>query len=117
MRAVRAEAHLWRGGLDIADPFPEDARFVGYHTSIPDATALPNTPVGRLQMLQVLAGLGFFVRPDRALGMVGLDQGYGWKNDDFITAMGQAAMGMGPGGQQMNSEVATGQETAMPGEM
>ena len=104
-----AQAHLWRGGLDLKDPFPEEARFIGYHINIPDSTALPNTPAGKLQFIQILAQLGRM--PKDPLEMLGLTKGYGWKADDFIEPMPPM---VGPGGQPINEQAAVGAEPAPP---
>lgn len=101
--------HLWRGGLDMQDPFPEEARHVGYRLSMPDLTALPNTPAGKLQMLQVLASLG--LQPKDPLDILGLTKGYGWTSEDFTMA------GFPPfAGGQVDEEVLSGQEMAMRAE-
>lgn len=98
--------HLWRGGLDMQDPFPEDARHIGYKLSMPDLTSLPNTPAGKLQMLQMLAQLGF--QPKNPLELLGITKGYGWTTEDF-NIINPLLMG-----GQLNENVATGQETSMP---
>lgn len=98
--------HLWRGGLDMQDPFPEDARHIGFRLSMPDLTSLPNTPVGKLQMLQVLAQLG--LQPKNPLELLGITKGYGWTTEDF-TFTNPLLMG-----GQLNENIATGQETSMP---
>lgn len=100
--------HLWRGGLDMQDPFPEDARHIGHKLSQPDLTSLPNTPAGKLQVLQVLISLG--IQPKDPLDLLGITKGYGWTSDDFIQVPIQMP-GMNP-----DAAVATGQETAMPAE-
>ena len=100
--------HLWRGGLDMQDPFPEEARHIGFRLGMPDLTALPNTPAGKLQMLQVLASLG--LQPKDPLDILGLTKGYGWTSEDFDTIIPPLE------GGQLNEEVASGQEIAMPAE-
>ena len=100
--------HLWRGGLDMQSPFPEEARHVGYRLSMPDLTALPNTPAGKLQMLQVLASMGLQAKDP--LNLLGLTKGYGWTSEDFTMVVPPFA------GGQVDEEVASGQEMAMPAE-
>lgn len=100
--------HLWRGGLDMQDPFPEEARHVGYRLSMPDLTALPNTPAGKLQMLQVLGSLG--LQPKDPLDILGLTKGYGWTSEDFTMVVPPFA------GGQVDEEVLSGQEMAMRAE-
>ena len=100
--------HLWRGGLDMQDPFPEEARHIGYKLSMPDLTSLPNTPAGKLQVLQTLLSMGMV--PKDPLSLLGVNKGYGWTQDDFYM------MPITPPGMQPDASVATGQETAMPAE-
>ena len=100
--------HLWRGGLDMQNPFPEEARHLGYRLTMPDLTSLPNTPAGKLQVLQTLLSMGMI--PKDPLNLLGVNKGYGWTQDDFTTIQ-QPMPGMQP-----DAEVATGQETAVRAE-
>ena len=92
----------------MQDPFPEEARHVGYRLSMPDLTALPNTPAGKLQMLQVLGSLG--LQPKDPLDILGLTKGYGWTSEDFTMVVPPFA------GGQVDEEVLSGQEMAMRAE-
>ena len=75
---------------------------------MPDLTALPNTPAGKLQMLQVLASLG--LQPKDPLEILGLTKGYGWTSDDFQGTVPPLV------GEPLDEEVASGQEMAMGAE-
>lgn len=99
--------HMWRGGLDLPDRFPEDARHIGFNIHTADATSLPNTPVGRLQIAQFLAAQGLQMTPQKLLEFVGLDQGFGIRAEDFIMNP------LGGAGAPINEEVITGRETAI----
>lgn len=102
--------HLWRGGLDMKTPFPDDARHIGYKLSMPDLTQLPNTPAGRMEVLNQMAAMGYYAK--NPLELLGVTRGYGWTMDDFIQV---PVMPQQPGAQ-LNTTVATGAETAMPSE-
>ena len=97
--------HMWRSGLDLKVPFPKEARHVGFQLTMPDLTTLPNTPAGKLQMLNQLVALGFI--PNDPLNLLGLSNGYGWTQEDF-TYINPMLM------QQMNETAATGTDPAMP---
>ena len=107
--------HMWRGGLDLHSPFPEEARHIGFHLEMPDLTQLPNTPIGRLEMLNQITGLGYM--PKDPFKILGVTKGYGWTKNDFIQIplVPPGAAGNGAG-IQPNSQVQTGQEVAMPSE-
>lgn len=102
--------HLWRGGLDMQVPFPEDARHIGFRTKMPDLSSLPNTPAGRLQVLNTMAQLGWI--PKNPLELLGVTKGYGWTENDFI----QAPIQPQTTGAPMDMSAATGQETAVAAE-
>ena len=104
------EPHLWRGGLDMQIPFPEDARHIGYRTKMPDLSSLPNTPAGRLQVLNTMAAMGWM--PKNPLELLGITKGYGWTEDDFLQV---PLMPQGAGAPQ-DMSAATGQETAVAAE-
>ena len=76
------EPYLWRGGLDMQDPFPEEARHIGYKLMMPDLTSLPNTPAGRIEVLERMAGMGYI--PKNPFELLGITKGYGWTAEDFI---------------------------------
>lgn len=76
--------HMWRRGLDLPDELPEDARFVGFNLSIPDSTGIPNTVLGRLQVLQILNGLGYALSPARTIDFLKLDTTYGISEQDLL---------------------------------
>ena len=102
--------NLWRGGLDLKGPFPEDARHIGYRLSTPDLTQLPNTPQGKLAYLNHLTQLGYI--PKDPLNLLGITQGYGWTSEDFeyINPMLMAQMQ----GQGMDFDAASGFDPTMP---
>ena len=104
--------HLWRGGLDLPEVFPEDARHIGYHLSMPDTSSIPNTPAGRLQIVQLLAGMGMVMSPERLIEFVGLDKGFGIKAEDFMMAAAPGMAGAG-GAPQTDEQVTSGLEAAM----
>ena len=101
--------HLWRGGLDLHDPFPEEARHIGFKLSTPDLTSLPNTPAGKLQILQTLMAMG--IQPKDPLNLLGISKAYGWSQDDFTIIPPQA---LDP--NATNADVATGREPNMSAE-
>lgn len=76
--------HLWRGGIDLPDLFEEDARYVGYHLTLPDTSQMPNTPAGRMQVVIMLANMGLVMPPEKIIEFVGLDRGFGLKASDFV---------------------------------
>ena len=92
----------------MQDPFPEEARHTGFRLSMPDLTALPNTPAGKLQMLQVLRRWDFS-RKIRSKSL-GLTKGYGWTSEDFQGTVPPLV------GEPLDEEVASGQEMAMGAE-
>lgn len=107
-----SEPHLWRGGLDMHNPFPEEARHIGYTLKTPDMTALPNTPAGRIQVLQQMIAMGYI--PKNPLELLGITKGYGWSMEDFVQAPQPTAE---PQGQSpMDMSVVTGQEAAVAAE-
>ena len=91
-------------------PFPEDARHIGYRTKMPDLSSLPNTPAGRLQVLNTMAAMGWM--PKNPLELLGITKGFGWTEDDFVQV---PLMPQGAGGPQ-DMSAATGQETAVAAE-
>ena len=100
--------HLWRRGIDMQDPFPEAARHIGFRLTMPDLTSLPNTPAGKLQVLQTLVSMG--MTPKDPLGLLGVSKGYGWTSDDFYFQTHPMP------GMRHEAEVATGEETAVKAE-
>ncbi len=98
--------HLWRRGIDFPDIFRDEARHVGFHLKMPDETSLPNTPVGKLQVVQILAGLGLMMPVDKLIEFAGFDQGYGWSEDTFQQAVDPNMM-QGAGAAP-NQDVAAG---------
>lgn len=65
--------HEWRGGVDLPDSFPEDARFVGCHAKIRDASMFPDTPAGKWQMLQMILAAGYVIAPDKLIDIFGIN--------------------------------------------
>ena len=112
------EPYLWRGGVDLQVPFPEDARHIGYKLSTPDITSLPNTPAGKIEYMERLVAMGYL--PKDPFELLGLTKGYGWTDDDFINIselqmmqQQQAAAGAAP---NMNVGAVNGTEPAMRSE-
>ena len=99
--------HLWRRGVDFPEIFREEARHVGYHLKMPDETSLPNTPTGKLQVIQILASLGLQMPIDKLIEFAGFDTGYGWSEDTFQQP---AVPGALPGAAPVNENVAAGTE-------
>lgn len=109
-------AHQWRGGIDLPEFFPEDARHVSYQLALPDVSMLPNTPAGRLQVVQMLANMGMVMAPERMLEFIGLDRGFGLKAEDFMP-MPMPVQGAGGGAPgQIDEGVVSGIEAAMKAE-
>lgn len=77
--------NLWRGGIDLPEKFPSDARHIGFTVSIPDASSLPQTPAGKLQIAQFLQANGAMMTLQKLLEFIGLDRGYGLRSEDFVT--------------------------------
>lgn len=98
--------HLWRRGIDFPDIFRDEARRVGYHLKMPDETSLPNTPIGKLQVVQILAGLGLAMPVDKLIEFAGFDTGYGWSEDTFQQIVAPPPAGGAP----TNENVAAGIE-------
>ena len=65
--------HLWRGGVDLPDSFPEDARYIGCHAKIRDASMFPDTPAGKWQMLQLILSAGYVIAPDKLIDIFGIN--------------------------------------------
>ncbi len=102
--------HLWRGGLDLPESFPEDARKIGYQLVMPDATSIPNTLAGKLQVVQFLQASGYQLSPERFVEFLGLDKGFGLQADDLLIPA--PPEGMPP----LDEEVLSGQEAALRAE-
>lgn len=121
--------HQWRGGIDLPDFFPEDARHVSYELVYPDLSQLPNTPAGRVQVVIMLTNMvnslvqsGVQVTQqtiERLMEFIGLDKGFGLKAEDFLPAIMPGMMGTGGGGAQVpnaDEQVVSGIEAAMKAE-
>ena len=106
------EPYLWRGGLDMQDPFPEESRHIGFKLTSPDLTSLPNTTAGRIEVLERMAALGYL--PRDPFELLGITKGYGWTQDDFV----QIPIAPQPEGAapQMHTGAANGYEQGMRSE-
>lgn len=105
------EPYLWRGGLDMQDPFPEECRHIGFKLTMNDMTALPNTIAGRIEIMERMAAMGFM--PKNPFELLNITKGYGWTADDFIQI---PLMPQAGGAAEMNVAAANGQEPAMRSE-
>lgn len=85
--------HMWRGGLDLPDMFPEQARHIGFTVSIPDASSLPVTPAGRLQWVQALQAIGIQLSQSKILDLLKLDTGFGIREEDLVQPLSLAGVG------------------------
>ena len=103
------QPHLWRGGLDMHVPFPDEARHIGYRMTTPDLTQLPNTPAGRMEVLAQMIQMGYI--PRNPLELLGITKGYGWTMEDFIQLPQQPAPNT-----PMHTGAAAGVEPSMPTE-
>lgn len=105
-------AHIWRRGVDFPEQFRESSRFINYRLKMPDATSLPNTPAGKLEVAQILAGMGAMMTIDELIKFVGFDQGYGWDEDTFVQqpVMNPAMTGQG---NPLNQPTASDMEAGM----
>jgi hypothetical protein len=84
--------NLWRGGIDLMDEFPDDARHIGFAVNVPDATGLPTTAAGKLQLVEFLLKAGLPLSLNKLLELTGLDVGYGIRPEDFqMPPMGAGA--------------------------
>ena len=119
--------HQWRGGMDLPDFFPEDARHVSYELTYPDLSSMPNTPAGRMQVVVMLTNMvsslvatGVQVTEEtieRLMEFIGIDKGFGLRAGDFLPAMapGLGAGMPGAGGAvapEPDSQVVSGLEAA-----
>ena len=112
-RPVKAE--LVRTALDIRDPFPEEARHIGFSVVAPDTASLPNTPQGKLEVISALAAVGVQLKPERLLEILGLDKSYGIRPDDLVQMLPPELAGMMGGGMlPPNQDVASGVEVLSP---
>lgn len=102
-------AHIWRRGVDFPDSFREEARYIGYRMKMPDATSLPNTPAGKLEIAQIMAALGAQMSISELIKFVGFDTGYGWDDDTFVQPVVPGAAG----GNPLNQNVASGMDPGM----
>lgn len=73
----------WRRGYDLPE-LSEDTRYQSFKTHVPDTSSLPQTPLGKLQVLSMLMGMGIQIRPGRVMEIVGLAKSYGIREDDLI---------------------------------
>ena len=101
--------HIWRRGIDFPDSFRDEARYIGYRMKMPDATSLPNTPAGKLEIAQIMAALGAQMSISELIKFVGFDSGYGWDDDTFS----QPVQPTGSGGNPLNQNVASGMDVGM----
>ena len=97
--------HIWRGGLDLPDYFPDEARYVGFDVVSADASSMPHSPLAKLQVIQTLASLGYVMSIEEALKFSGFDKGYGLQPEMFTDMMqlqaGADGMPVQPGNEQM----------------
>ena len=80
---------------------------------MPDTSNLPNTPAGRLQLIQLLESMGMVMAPERVIEFVGLDKGFGLKAEDFVTGQVGGMPAEGGGVTQASEQVSSGLEAAM----
>ena len=102
--------HRWRGGLDLPESFPDDARKIGYQLVMPDSTSIPNTLAGKLQLVQFIQASGFQLSPERFVELLGLDRGFGLQPEDLLMP------GVPQGTPPLDEEVLSGQEMALRAE-
>ena len=76
----------WRRGYDLPE-LSEEARYQPFMVSTPDTSALPQTPLGKLQVIGMLMGMGLQIKPERLMEMVGLKSSYGLSESDLIQAI------------------------------
>lgn len=76
----------WRMGYDLPE-LSEEARYQPFMVSTPDTSALPQTPLGKLQVIGMLMGMGLQIKPERLMEMVGLKSSYGLSESDLIQAV------------------------------
>ena len=75
--------HIWRGGLDLPDYFPSEARYVGFELAMPDAASMPQSPAAKLQIIQTFAAMGYIMPIEDMLKITGFDKGYGLTAEMF----------------------------------
>lgn len=76
----------WRMGYDLPE-LSEEARYQPFMVSTPDTSSLPQTPLGKLQVISMLMGMGIRIKPERLMEMVGLKSGYGLSEADLVQAI------------------------------
>ena len=64
--------HAWREGVDLPMTLSEDARYVGCHPKIRDATMFPDTITGKIQMLSLMLQSGYIISPEKFIEILGL---------------------------------------------
>ncbi len=105
--------HIWRRGIDFPDSFREEARYIGYRMKMPDATSLPNTPAGKLEIAQIMAALGAQMSISELIKFVGFDTGYGWDNDTFSQPVQPPEGDSRSRGNPLNQNVTSGMDVGM----
>ena len=114
-------AGIWRRGVDFPDTFRDEARYIGYRMKMPDATSLPNTPAGKLEIAQIMAALGAQMSVSELIKFVGFDTGYGWDDDTFVQPVQPTGAGGNPStdrigrviGNPLNQNVTSGMDAGM----
>ena len=76
----------WRLGYDLPE-LSEEARNQPFRVSTPDTSSLPQTPLGKLQVIAMLMSMGLRIKPERLMEMVGLKSSYGLSEADLVQAI------------------------------
>ena len=108
-------SHIWRGGLDLPDYFPEEPRYIGFDIVAADASSMPHSPAGKLEVVQALAAMGYVMPLEEMLKFVGFDTGYGLTPDMFQQMpMADGSSPLAGGVTQMNMGTMMGTEAPLP---
>ena len=104
----------WRMGYDLPE-LSEEARYQPFMISTPDTSSLPQTPLGKLQVIGMLMGMGLRIKPERLMEIVGLKSTYGLSESDLVQEV-KPPDGLSLGGLQSPTDEASlaGLETVPP---
>ena len=80
------QPNRWRLGYDLPE-LSLEARYQPFMVSTPDTASLPQTPLGKLQVISMLMSMGVHIKPDRLMEMVGLKSSYGLSEADLVQAI------------------------------
>lgn len=83
----------WRRGTDTGMIISKDLRNVHFLLKVMDVSSLPQTPAGKIEVLNALAAQGIYMKPERLVDFLNISKGYGLTLDDFIMPQAQGLGG------------------------